>query len=77
MGALGYGILCLLYAAHLCLELQESNVRLRLTVISSAGFGDQINKQNRFDHCLMDHCLMDHCLMDHCLMDHCLMDQYL
>ena len=28
-------------------ELQESNVRLRLTVISTAGFGDQINKQNR------------------------------
>eukprot|EP00731_Ephydatia_muelleri_P030622 Em0022g136a len=27
-------------------ELQESNVRLRLTVISTAGFGDQINKQN-------------------------------
>ena len=36
--------------AYLYLELQESNVRLRLTVISSAGFGDQINKQNRLAH---------------------------
>lgn len=27
-------------------ELQESNVRLRLTVVSTAGYGDQINKEN-------------------------------
>ena len=27
-------------------ELKESNVRLRLTVVSTAGFGDQINKEN-------------------------------
>ena len=28
-------------------DLQESNVRLRLTVVSTAGYGDQINKENR------------------------------
>ncbi len=27
-------------------ELKESNVNLRLTVVSTAGFGDQINKEN-------------------------------
>lgn len=26
--------------------LQESNVKLRLTVVSTAGYGDQINKEN-------------------------------
>lgn len=29
------------------LELQESNVRLKLTVVDSVGFGDQINKEDR------------------------------
>lgn len=29
------------------LDLKEGNVRLRLTVVSTEGFGDQINKENR------------------------------
>ena len=28
-------------------ELQESNVRLKLRVVDSVGFGDQINKEDR------------------------------
>lgn len=28
-------------------ELQESNVRLKLTVVNTVGFGDQINKEDR------------------------------
>ena len=30
-------------------ELQESNVRLKLTVVNTVGFGDQINKEDRLD----------------------------
>lgn len=29
------------------LELQESNVKLKLTVVNTVGFGDQINKEER------------------------------
>lgn len=29
-------------------DLQESNVRLRLTVVNTVGFGDQMNKQERY-----------------------------
>lgn len=29
-------------------ELQESNVRLKLTCVDSVGFGDQINKDDSF-----------------------------
>lgn len=29
-------------------DLQESNVRLKLTVVNTVGFGDQMNKQERF-----------------------------
>lgn len=28
-------------------ELQESNVRLKLTIVNTVGFGDQINKDDR------------------------------
>ncbi len=28
-------------------DLQESNVRLKLTVVNTVGFGDQMNKQER------------------------------
>lgn len=28
-------------------DLQESNVRLRLTVVNTVGFGDQMNKEDR------------------------------
>lgn len=28
-------------------ELQESNVRLKLTTVDTVGFGDQINKEDR------------------------------
>lgn len=35
-------------------ELKESNVKLRLTVVSSAGFGDQINKENS-SHTIIDY----------------------
>lgn len=30
-------------------DLHESNVRLRLTVVNTVGFGDQMNKQERWD----------------------------
>ena len=30
-----------------CLDLQESNVSMRLTVVGTEGYGDQINKENR------------------------------
>lgn len=29
-------------------ELQESNVRLKLTIVDTVGYGDQINKQDSF-----------------------------
>lgn len=29
-------------------ELQESNVNLKLTVVHTVGFGDQINKEQRY-----------------------------
>ena len=29
-------------------ELQETNVRLKLTIVDTVGFGDQINKDNSF-----------------------------
>lgn len=29
-------------------ELQESNVRLKLTIVNTVGFGDQINKEERY-----------------------------
>lgn len=29
-------------------ELQESNVRLKLTIVDTVGFGDQVNKENSF-----------------------------
>lgn len=32
-----------------CLELHESNVNLKLTVVDTVGFGDQIDKTDRLD----------------------------
>ena len=29
-------------------ELQETNVRLKLTIVDTVGFGDQVNKDNSF-----------------------------
>ena len=29
-------------------ELHESNVRLKLTIVNTVGFGDQINKEERY-----------------------------
>lgn len=29
-------------------DLQESNVRLKLTIVNTVGFGDQINKEERY-----------------------------
>lgn len=29
-------------------ELQESNVRLKLNIVNTVGFGDQINKEDRW-----------------------------
>lgn len=29
-------------------ELQESNVRLKLTIVNTVGYGDQVNKSNSF-----------------------------
>lgn len=36
------GVICL------CEDLKEGNVKLKLTVTETCGFGDQINKENRF-----------------------------
>lgn len=30
-------------------ELQESNVNLKLTIVHTVGFGDQINKEERYN----------------------------
>ena len=32
----------------LCAELKESNVNLKLTIVDSIGFGDQIDKTDRY-----------------------------
>lgn len=34
-------------------DLHESNVRLRLTVVNTVGFGDQMNKQERWERNLL------------------------
>jgi septin family protein len=34
--------------SHNTYNLKEGNVRLRLTTVNTEGFGDQINKENRF-----------------------------
>ncbi len=33
-------------------DLQESNVHLKLTIVDTVGFGDQINKEERYKNCL-------------------------
>jgi len=33
---------------HRFTELQESNVRLKLTIVDTVGFGDQINKEDSY-----------------------------
>lgn len=38
-------------------DLQESNVRLKLTIISTVGFGDQINKDDRLVSPCSDSCI--------------------
>lgn len=35
-------------------DLQESNVRLKLTIVNTVGFGDQMNKQERWEKCSHD-----------------------
>ena len=43
-----------LHDVHLCpktYDLQESNVNLKLTIVDTVGFGDQINKEERY--CLL------------------------
>lgn len=35
------------------LDLKESNVNLQLTIVSTTGYGDQINKENRYTHTRM------------------------
>ena len=37
-----------LYTQYISVELQESNVRLKLTIVDSVGFGDQINKEDSY-----------------------------
>ena len=32
---------------HLSPDLQESNVKLKLTIVDTVGYGDQINKDDR------------------------------
>ena len=31
-------------------DLQESNVKLKLTIVDTVGYGDQINQQDRYHH---------------------------
>lgn len=40
-------------------DLQESNVRLRLTVVNTVGFGDQMNKQERWEDESVSDCAID------------------
>lgn len=40
-------------------DLQESNVRLRLTVVNTVGFGDQMNKQERWEEESVCECVID------------------
>lgn len=35
-------------------DLNESNVKLKLTVVDTVGFGDQINKEERYGVCCID-----------------------
>lgn len=37
-------------------DLQESNVHLKLTIVDTVGFGDQINKEERYKNCLLLSC---------------------
>lgn len=32
-------------------DLQESNVKLKLTIVDTVGYGDQINKEDRLKQC--------------------------
>ena len=32
-----------------CLDLKESNVSLKLTIVETVGYGDQINKEDRYE----------------------------
>lgn len=36
----------LIKKAFLCLDIEEKGVRMKLTVIDTPGFGDQINNEN-------------------------------
>lgn len=38
---------CIFTFPHLSLDLQESNVKLKLTIVDTVGYGDQINKDDR------------------------------
>lgn len=38
-----------IFTNHLPLDLKEANVKLKLTVTETCGFGDQINKENSAD----------------------------
>lgn len=42
-------------------DLQESNVRLRLTVVNTVGFGDQMNKQERYEEQLSRLLMLEDC----------------
>lgn len=42
-------------------DLQESNVRLRLTVVNTVGFGDQMNKQERYGEKLSRLLMLEDC----------------
>lgn len=37
------------YHYFLTVDLKESNVRLKLTVVDTVGYGDQINKDDRYN----------------------------
>jgi len=41
-----------------CAELRESNVNLKLTIVDTIGFGDQIDKTDRCVYCVTsENCL--------------------
>lgn len=42
-------------------DLQETNVRLRLTVVNTVGFGDQMNKQERYEEELSRLLMLEDC----------------
>lgn len=49
-----YPVLMIVFCQLPLVDLNESNVKLKLTVVDTVGFGDQINKEDRYGVCCID-----------------------